>query len=100
MNAPADSGLPLYTRVAGELAQAIQAGSLRTGDRLPSVRMLCQQHGVSPSTVTQAYRWLENQRLVEARPKSGYFVAARPVRLPEPKLRRLAPKRPVRRRAR
>lgn len=86
MNAPADSGLPLYTRVAGELAQAIQAGSLRTGDRLPSVRMLCQQHGVSPSTVTQAYRWLENQRLVEARPKSGYFVAARHAPLPEPEL--------------
>ncbi|WOB08190.1 PLP-dependent aminotransferase family protein [Piscinibacter gummiphilus] len=86
MNAPADSGLPLYTRVAGELAQAIQAGSLRPGDRLPSVRMLCQQHGVSASTVTQAYRWLENQRLVEARPKSGYFVAARHAPLPEPEL--------------
>lgn len=86
MNAPADTGLPLYTRVAGELAQAIQAGSLRTGDRLPSVRQLCQQHGVSPSTVTQAYRWLENQRLVEARPKSGYFVAARHAPLPEPEL--------------
>jgi DNA-binding transcriptional MocR family regulator len=86
MNAPADSGLPLYTRLAGELAQAIQAGSLRTGDRLPSVRQLCQQHGVSPSTVTQAYRWLENQHLVEARPKSGYFVAPRHAPLPEPEL--------------
>jgi DNA-binding transcriptional MocR family regulator len=86
MNAPADTGLPLYTRVAGELAQAIQAGSLRSGDRLPSVRQLCQQHGVSASTVTLAYRWLENQRLVEARPKSGYFVAVRHAPLPEPEL--------------
>jgi DNA-binding transcriptional MocR family regulator len=86
MNAPSDTGLPLYTRVAGELSQAIAAGSLRTGDRLPSVRQLCQQHGVSASTVTLAYRWLENQALVEARPKSGYFVAARPAPLPEPEL--------------
>ncbi len=86
MNAPADTGLPLYTRVAGELAQAIQAGSLRSGDRLPSVRQLCQQHGVSPSTVTQAYRYLENQALVEARPKSGYFVAERHASLPEPEI--------------
>jgi len=57
MNTPADAGFPLYHRVAGELAQAIQLGSLRTGDRLPSVRQLCQQHGVSASTVTLAYRW-------------------------------------------
>ncbi|HET7793768.1 MAG TPA: PLP-dependent aminotransferase family protein [Rhizobacter sp.] len=84
MNAPGD--LPLYTRVADELAQAIQAGSLRTGDRLPSVRQLCQQHSVSASTVTLAYRWLENQALVEARPKSGYFVARRHEPLPEPQI--------------
>ncbi|MGY4831435.1 aminotransferase-like domain-containing protein [Sphaerotilaceae bacterium SBD11-9] len=84
MNAPGE--LPLYTRVAEELAQAIQAGSLRTGDRLPSVRQLCQQHGVSASTVTLAYRWLENQALVEARPKSGYFVAMRHEPLPEPQI--------------
>lgn len=86
MNALADAGLPLYSRVAGELAQAIEAGSLRTGDRLPSVRQLCQQHGVSASTVTLAYRWLENQGVVEARPKSGYFVAPRHAPLPEPEI--------------
>ncbi|HEX3140492.1 MAG TPA: GntR family transcriptional regulator, partial [Rhizobacter sp.] len=54
MDTPVDAGFPLYHRVAGELAQAIQGGSLRTGDRLPSVRQLCQQHGVSASTITLA----------------------------------------------
>jgi len=86
MNTPADPGFVLYHRVAGELAQAIHGGSLRTGDRLPSVRQLCQRHGVSASTVTLAYRWLENQALVEARPKSGYFVALRHQPLPEPEI--------------
>ncbi len=86
MNTPVEAGFALYHRVAGELAQAITGGSLRTGDRLPSVRQLCQRHGVSPSTVTLAYRWLENQALVEARPKSGYFVAARHDPLPEPEI--------------
>ncbi len=38
------------------------------------MRTLSQEHGVSISTVQQAYRLLEEQRLVEARPKSGYFV--------------------------
>src|SRR6186713_3140077 len=86
MNTPVEVGFPLYHRVAGELAQAIHGGSLRSGDRLPSVRQLCQQHGVSASTATLAYRWLENRALVEARPKSGYFVAQRPSALPEPEL--------------
>ncbi|WP_372525466.1 PLP-dependent aminotransferase family protein [Piscinibacter sp.] len=86
MNAPGDLGLPLYHRVAGELELAITAGSLRTGDRLPSVRQLCQQHGVSASTVTLAYRHLENRALVEARPKSGYFVAPHRQPLPEPQI--------------
>lgn len=79
-------GFPLYHRVAGELERAIAGGSLRTGDRLPSVRQLCLQHNVSASTVTQAYRWLENRSLVEARPKSGYFVARRPAPWPEPEI--------------
>ncbi len=82
--APADT--PLHHRVAATLESAISGGSLRSGDRLPSVRQLCRQHGVSPSTVTLAYRQLENRALVEARPKSGYFVAPRRAPLPEPEL--------------
>ncbi len=80
------AGGALYHRVAEQLAQAIHGGSLRAGDRLPSVRALCQQHGISASTATQAYRWLENRALVEARPKSGYFVARVAAPLPEPEL--------------
>ena len=79
-------GFPLYHRIAAGLERAIAEGSLRTGDRLPSVRQLCQQHAISASTATLAYRWLENRALVEAWPKSGYFVAARQAPLPEPEL--------------
>lgn len=82
----AESSAPLYHRVASELELAIASGSLRTGDRLPSVRQLCARHSVSVSTATQAYRWLENRALVEARPKSGYFVARQRSPLPEPEL--------------
>jgi DNA-binding transcriptional MocR family regulator len=85
MNAP----VHLYQELAARLAEAILAGSLRAGDRLPSVRRLSEQHGVSIATAVQAYRALENQRLIEARPKSGYFVLPKPVKLAEP-----APSRP------
>jgi DNA-binding transcriptional MocR family regulator len=74
----------LYESLAARVAEAIHAGALKTGDRLPSVRRLSTQHRVSIATAVQAYRHLENQRLVEARPKSGYFVLGRRAALAEP----------------
>lgn len=84
MDAPADEAATLYHRVASQIELAIDSGALRPGDRLPSVRQLSQQHGVSMSTALQAYRSLENRGIVQARPKSGYFVAPRGPALPEP----------------
>lgn len=82
-----DAELPLYQRLAAQIERGITSGALRAGDRLPSVRQLSQQHGVSMSTALQAFRHLENHGVVEARPKSGYFVAGRaPELLPEPLL--------------
>ena len=72
----------LYESLAARVAEAIHAGALRTGDRLPSVRRLSTQHRVSIATAVQAYRHLENQRLIEARPKSGYFVLGERSRWP------------------
>ncbi len=55
----------------------IDAGSLRAGDRIPSVRHSSVQHQVSVPTVMQAYSLLESRRLIEARPKSGFYVRPR-----------------------
>ncbi|MBH1988394.1 MAG: PLP-dependent aminotransferase family protein [Burkholderiales bacterium] len=74
----------LYLKIADAMARQIRTGTLPRGERIPSVRNLAHQHGVSQSTVVQAYRTLEDARLIEARPRSGYFVAARPPQLPEP----------------
>ena len=54
-----------YQQLAEELADAIRAGLLRPGDRLPSVRLACEQRGVSPSTVFQAYGHLESLGLID-----------------------------------
>ena len=45
---------------------------------MPSVRQLMERHGVSLSTALQACRELEREGLLEARPRSGYFVRRRP----------------------
>ena len=73
-----------YLQIAESIALPIRAGTLTRGERIPSVRELARRHRVSLGTVLQAYRVLEDSRLIEARPRSGYFVAARPPRLPEP----------------
>jgi DNA-binding transcriptional MocR family regulator len=74
----------LYLQIAESIATPIRAGTLARGERIPSVRELARRHRVSLGTVLQAYRMLEDSRLIEARSRSGYFVAARPPRLPEP----------------
>jgi DNA-binding transcriptional MocR family regulator len=68
---------PLYMRIFHRMAKMIGQGALRPGDRVPSVRKLSRQEGVSISTVLQAYVQLEAQGLIEARPQSGFYVKAR-----------------------
>lgn len=74
-----------YEQIANQVAQMIAQGIYRPNERIPSVRQMSQQQGVSVSTVLQAYWLLENRGLIEARPQSGYYVRApAEVRLPEP----------------
>ncbi|MDB4955708.1 MAG: GntR family transcriptional regulator [Myxococcales bacterium] len=75
----------LYEHLADELGQAIDRGSLRAGDRLPSVRRLAQERSCSVSTVIEAYMQLENAGLIEVRPKSGHFVRRRGSLTAEPR---------------
>ncbi len=72
---------PLYRRLADHYLDAIKAGSLSIGDKMPSVRSLMRLHDVSLSTALQLCRHLENDGWLEARPRSGYFVR-QPRRLP------------------
>ncbi|KXG81820.1 GntR family transcriptional regulator MpaR [Pseudomonas mosselii] len=76
-----------YERFADDIAELIRSGVLGPGQRVPSVRYASQTHGVSPSTVFQAYYLLERRGLIRARPRSGYFVnahAPRPFSEPQP----------------
>ncbi|CAI3810819.1 hypothetical protein GLGCALEP_06409 [Pseudomonas sp. MM221] len=67
--------MTLYLNLAELLGARIEQGLYRPGQRLPSVRALSVEHGVSLSTVQQAYRMLEDSGMVSPRPKSGYFVS-------------------------
>src|SRR5258707_4108304 len=68
------SGDHLYMQVAEGLEKMITDDVLKIGDKLPSVRVLSEEYGISMGTAFQAYYHLEGKGLIEARPKSGYYV--------------------------
>jgi DNA-binding transcriptional MocR family regulator len=72
-----------YIQVADGLEKMIASEVLRIGDKLPSVRMLSQEYGISMSTAFQAYYHLEGRGFIESRPKSGYYVRFNHQRYPE-----------------
>ncbi|WP_434777835.1 PLP-dependent aminotransferase family protein [Neisseria sp. Ec49-e6-T10] len=63
-----------YEKLADEITNLIRSEVLKIGDKIPSVRQACQTYRVSPSTVFQAYYFLENKGLILAKARSGYFV--------------------------
>ena len=75
---------PLYHQLADQIHELIRAGTLRAGDRVPSVRRLSNQQRVSVSTVLQAYQRLEDIGVIEARPQSGYYVRRLSAAVQEP----------------
>lgn len=84
---------PLYLKLAQELRTAIESGALARGERLQSVRAMAKLHGLAPSTVVQALRWLEDGRWIEARERSGFFVCTqRQPTLAEPVLAEASPR--------
>lgn len=62
-----------YEHLATLLAQRIEQGLYRSGERLPSVRSLSAEHGVSISTVQQAYHLLEEKQMITPQSRSGYL---------------------------
>ena len=83
-----------YQHLADLLAQRIEAGLYQSGERLPSVRTLSDEHSVSISTVQQAYHLLEDRQLITPQPRSGYYVTPRKHTPPAPAISRPA-QRPV-----
>ena len=73
----------IYLQVADGLEKMIAEDVLRIGDKLPSVRLLSNEYGISVGTAFQAYYHLEGKGLIESRPKSGYYVRFNQHRFPQ-----------------
>jgi DNA-binding transcriptional regulator YhcF (GntR family) len=69
------AGRPLFDQLRNQIIEAIRAGTLRPGARLPTVRELAGELGLAVNTVARAYRELETAGIVETRGRFGTFVA-------------------------
>jgi GntR family transcriptional regulator len=65
---------PIYVQIIDEVRRSLVLGTLAADDALPSVRELAGQLRVNPNTVSQAYRELERQGVVEVRRGQGTYV--------------------------
>jgi DNA-binding transcriptional MocR family regulator len=78
--------VPRQYRISGATRQGIvesveagiEQGVLRAGDRLPPVRRLADDLGVSPATVAAAYRDLRGRGVTSNKPRQGVRIAHRP----------------------
>jgi GntR family transcriptional regulator len=71
------SGVPITRQIAEQIRAGCASGSLRPGDRLPSVRQLAQELAVNQNTVLRVYERLTSEGLLERRHGDGTYVADR-----------------------
>ena len=68
------SGVATYLQLVQQVHQALQLGLLEPGDKLPTAQQVVAQLAINPNTVLKAYRDLEREGLVRARPGQGTFI--------------------------
>ena len=73
----ATSGVATYLQLVQQVHQALQLGLLAPGDKLPTAQQVVASLAINPNTVLKAYRDLEREGLVRARPGLGTFVVGR-----------------------
>src|SRR4051795_11544755 len=70
----ARSGVSPYQQLVHQVRNALRLGLLHEGDQLPTVKDVVAALAINPNTVLKAYRELEHEGLVAARPGVGTFV--------------------------
>jgi GntR family transcriptional regulator len=69
------SGMPITRQIAAQIRAQCASGSLKPGERLPSVRALAAELAVNQNTILRVYERLTGEGLLERRHGDGTFVA-------------------------
>ncbi|SCL32684.1 regulatory protein, gntR family [Micromonospora nigra] len=68
----------LYERIINDVVATVRAGTLKPGDKLPSIAEMREQYQSSAWPVRYALRILEERGWIVTRQGKGSFVAAEP----------------------
>lgn len=68
---------PIYAQITGQIKEKILSGELKTGEALPSIRLLAKELRISVITTKRAYDDLEQEGFIHTMPGKGSFVAPR-----------------------
>src|SRR5262245_34410686 len=68
------SGKPVYLQVVEQIKTAAAAGTLQSGESLPSIRPLAEELRVNRNTIAKAYTELESEGVIETIPGKGCFI--------------------------
>ncbi len=66
---------PMHRQVTDQVKDAIARGTLKAGEKLPSIREMSRELGISPITVKRSYRDIEQEGYIVTRAGLGSFVA-------------------------
>lgn len=69
-----NSGIPVYKQIVNYICAALASGTLKEGDRLPTLRHLHEKLEVNPNTVAKAYRELELKGIIASERGNGSFI--------------------------
>ena len=69
------SGIPAYRQIVNLIYCAIGDGTIREGDRLPTIKELSEQLKINPNTVSKAYRELDLKGIITSRRGDGSFLS-------------------------
>ena len=69
------SSEPKYRQIIDSLCQAIENGSLKKGDKIPSINQICTEFNLSRDTVIYAFSELKSKGIVLSQPGKGYYLA-------------------------
>ena len=72
----ANRGTPIYKQLANSILKEIKTGQLPEGSKLPTVRELAEETGLSLGTVKHTYDYLEGLNVIEMTQGKGTFVCS------------------------
>ena len=69
-----EDGVPIYQQIVRHIKRGIVSGKIKSGDEVPSRRMLSALLGVNPNTIQKAFALLEGEGLMESRPGAKSYM--------------------------